>query len=111
MYVVVLILSLLFVLASVFFPVPIYSKVDLEQVQIGWTLAFIVQNQINLAFILREPLGYKPPLLWQTHLSSVWENTTQIMWPQFFLDIALVFGAIILVINLVKKISLRTRRR
>jgi hypothetical protein len=35
MYVVVLILSVLFILASVFFPIQIYSKVDLEQVQIG----------------------------------------------------------------------------
>ena len=58
MYVVVLMLSVLFVLASVSFPISIYSEADLEQVQIGWPLAFIVQNQINLAFILKEPLGY-----------------------------------------------------
>lgn len=111
MYVVVLILSVLFVLASAFFPIPVYSKADLEQVQIGLPLAFIVQNQINLAFILREPLGYQLPLLWETRLKSVWENPTQILWPQFLLNIAIVFGVIILVLNLIKAISLRTRRR
>lgn len=58
-----------------------------------------------------KPLGYEPPLRWQTHLYSVWENTTQILWLQFFLNIAIVFGALILVVNLVKTISLRTRRR
>lgn len=110
MYVVVLILSILFVLASAFFPIPIYSKADLEQVQIGWPLGFVVQNQSGYAFMLKEPLGYKPPLRWQTHLYSVWENTTQILWLQFFLDIAIVFGAIILVLNLIKRIALRTHR-
>lgn len=109
-YILVLVLSVLFVLASVSFPVSIYSEADLVQVKIGWPLGFVVQDQSGYAFMLKEPLGYKPPLLWQTHLYSVWENTTQILWLQFFLDIAIVFGAIILVINLAKKISPRKRR-
>jgi hypothetical protein len=100
----------LFVLASVLFPVPIYSEADLVQVKIGWPLGFVVQDQSRYAFILKEPLGYKPPLLWQTHLYSVWENQTQILWLQFFLDIAIVFAAIILGLNLIKAISLKTRR-
>lgn len=111
MYVVVLILSVLFVLASVSFPIPIYSEADLVQVKIGWPLGFIVQDQSRYGFILKEPLGYQPPLLWQTHLYSIWENTTQVLWLQFLLNIAIVFGAIILVLNLTKAISLRTRRR
>ncbi len=110
-YIFVLILSVLFVLASVLFPVPIYSEADLVQVQIGWPLGFVVQNQSGYAFMLEEPLSYKPPLRWQTHLYSVWENTTQILWLQFFLDIVIIFGALILVLNLVKVISLRTRKR
>lgn len=100
---------MLFVLASVLFPIPIYNEADLEQVQIGWPLGFVVQDQSRYAFMFKEPLGYKPPLRWQTHLSSVWENTTQILWLQLFLDIAIVFGTIILVLNLVK-ISLKTHR-
>lgn len=101
MYVVVLILSVLFVLASVFFPITVYSKTDLFEIKIGWPLAFVVQDQRT----------YPPPFPSQTHLYSVWENPTQILWLQFFLDIAIVFGAIILVLNLVNAISLRTRRR
>lgn len=111
MYVVVLILSVVFVLASVLFPVPIYTEADLEQVKIGLPLKFVVQDQSRYAFILEEPLSYQPPLLWETHLYSVWENTTQILWLQFFLNIAIVFGALILVVNLVKAISLKTHRR
>lgn len=109
-YIFILILSVLFVLASVSFPIPIYSEADLVQVKIGWSLGFVVQNQSRYAFMLKEPLGYQPPLLWQTHLYSIWENTTQVLWLQFFLDIAIVFSAIILGLNLVKAISLRTRR-
>lgn len=100
MYVVVLILSVLFVLASVFFPITVYSKSDLFEVKIGLPLAFIVQEQG----------GYGPSFPWQTRFYSVWENPTQILWLQFFLNIAIVFGGIILVLNLVKAISLRTRR-
>ncbi len=80
-----------------------------KQRLLGLPLAFIVQNQINLAFILKEPLGYQLPLLWETCLKSVWENPTQVLWLQFLLNIAIVFGAIILVLNLVKAISLRER--
>lgn len=111
MYVFVLILSVLFVLTSILFPVPIYSEADLVQVKIGSPLGFVVQDQSGYAFMLREPLGYKPPLRWETHIYSVWENTTQILWLQFFLNVAIVFSAIILVLNLVKAISLRTRSR
>lgn len=101
MYVVVLILSVLFVLASVTFPITVYSKADLFEVKIGWPLAFIVQEQG----------GYGPYFPWQTRFYSVWENPTQVLWLQFLLNIAIVFGAIILALNLVKAISLRTRRR
>jgi hypothetical protein len=101
MYVIVLVLSVLFVLTSGFFPITVYSKTDLFEVKIGWPLAFVVQDQRT----------YPPPFPSQTHLYSVWENQTQILWLQFFLDIAIVFGAIILGLNLIKAISVKTRRR
>lgn len=95
MYIVVLILSLLFFLASVTFPITVYSKTDLFKVKIGWPLAFVVQDQRT----------YPPQFPSQTCLYSVWENPTQILWLQFLLNIAIVFGAIILGLNLIKVIS------
>lgn len=62
LYVFVLALSVLFVLASVLFPVPIYSEADLIQVEMGLPLGFVVQDQSRYAFMLKEPLGYEPPL-------------------------------------------------
>ena len=100
-YVAVLILSILFVLVSVFLPITVYNRTDLVQVHLGWPLAFIVQEQSS----------YAPPFPWQTRLYSVWENPTQILWLRFFLNIAIVFGVFSSLLNFVKVIFLRTRKR
>lgn len=44
-YVVVLVLSVFFVLGTVFLLITVYSPTDLLAVHIGWLLAFIIQNQ------------------------------------------------------------------
>jgi hypothetical protein len=88
-YVLVLVLSVLFVFATVFLPITVYSPTDLLAVHIGWPLAFIIQNQ----------RPYAPSFPWQTHLYSVWENQIQILWLQLFLDIAIVFGVTSLATN------------
>lgn len=41
-YVLVLVLSVLFVLGTVFLPITVYSPTDLLAVHIGWPLAFII---------------------------------------------------------------------
>lgn len=88
-YVLVLVLSVLFVFATVFLPIIVYSPTDLLAVHIGWPLAFIIQNQ----------RPYAPSFPWQTHLYSVWENPIQILWLQLFFNIAIVFGITSLAIN------------
>lgn len=96
----VLILSSLLVLGSVYLPFTVNSKADLARVKLGLPLPFIFQNQ-----------GYDPPFPWQTSIRSVWENPTQILWPLFFLDVAMVFGAIDLVLKAFKAVFLRMSRR
>lgn len=101
MYIFVIHLSVLFILASVFFPITVYSRSDLTQVRLGYPLAFVIQQQ-----------SYAPSSFpWQTHLYSVWENPTQILWLQFLVNIAIVFGVFSLVLILVKKIFLRINQR
>lgn len=97
MYLIILLLSVLFVLASVF-PITFYSINDLAQIEMGCSLMFIIQQQ-----------NYTPSFPWQTHLYSVWEPN-KILWLQFFINIAIVFGVFNLVLSLVKAI-LKTSRR
>lgn len=94
-----LILSALLVLASLFRPITVYSQFDLAKVELGLPLPFIIQKQ-----------SYHPSFPWQTSFSSVWEHPTQILWPIFFLDVAIIFGLIILVWKTFKAISLRIGR-
>ena len=88
-YVLILVLSVLFVFATVFLPITVYSPTDLLAVYIGWPLAFIIQNQ----------RPYAPSFPWQTRLYSVWENQIQILWLQLFFNIAIVFGVTSLAVN------------
>lgn len=100
-YIALLIVSVVFVLTSLFFPVTVYIKAEFFEVPLGWPLAFVLQNQ-------RE---YAPYFPWQTHIYSVWENPIRILWTKFFLNIAIVFGALSIVLNLIRAIILRTSRR
>lgn len=99
-YVFVLVLSVLFVLGTLFLPITVYSPIDLFQVHMGWPLAFLIQNQ----------RPYAPSFPWQTHLYSVWENQIHILWLQLFLNIAIVFGVISLAINFMIFIVKTSRR-
>lgn len=89
--------SVLLVIASVYLPVTVYSQVQLSEVKLGLLLPFVVQTQyIN------------PPLFpWQTSILSIWENPTQVLWSQFFLNVAIVFGALSLVLKFFKVFFLR----
>lgn len=96
----IVILSVILVLTSVYLPVTVYSQLQLDRVKLGLLLPFVVQTQyIN------------PPLFpWQTSIRSIWENPTQVLWPQFFLDVAIVFGGLSLVLKFFKAIFLRMSR-
>lgn len=75
----------------------VYHSSDLLQVSLGLPLGFVLQNQS----------GYAPPFPWQTRFYSPWENPTRILWPQFLLDVVLVFDVISLVLNACTVILLR----
>ena len=62
-------------------PQTIYRQEDYRHVELGLPLPIIDQDQ-----------GSTPPLPWQTSLASMGENPVKINWPQFFVDIVLVFG-------------------
>ncbi len=62
-------------------PQTIYSQEDFRHVELGLPFRFIIQDQ-----------GITPPLPWNTSLESVQENPIKIIWPQFLIDIVLVFG-------------------
>ena len=96
----IVISSVLLVFTSVYLPVTVYSQAQLAGVKLGLVLPFVVQTQyIN------------PPLFpWQTSIRSIWENPTQVLWPQFFLDVVIVFGGVSLFFKFFKAIFLSMSR-
>ena len=92
----IVISSVLFVITSVYLPVTVYSQVHLTEVKLGLVLPFVIQTQyIN------------PPLFpWQTSIRSIWENPTQVLWSQFFLNVLIVFGGLSLFFKFFKAIFL-----
>ncbi len=93
----IVISSVMLVLTSVYLPVTVYSQVQLAAIKLGLLLPFVVQTQyIN-----------PPSFPWQTSIRSIWENPTQVLWPQFFLNVTIVFGGLSLVLKFFKAIFLR----
>src|SRR3990170_1507010 len=66
---------------TLYVPQTIYRQEDFRHVELGLPLPFIVQDQVK-----------SPPLPWQTSFETPRENPTRIIWPQFLIDIVLVFG-------------------
>ena len=88
-YLVAALVSVSLVLTSVFVPVPVHTPADLAQVGLGLPLRFMVQNQSS----------YSPPLPWQTHFYSPWENPTHILLPELLVSLTIVFVVISLLLN------------
>lgn len=91
-------LSGLLVLASLFVPVTVSSKIDLEQVKLGLPLPWVIQDQSR----------YDPPFPWRVHFYSPLEVPTWILLSQFLFDVVLVFGAIVVTVRVIKEVLLRT---
>lgn len=94
-----LVISGLLVLASVFVPITVSSKIDLAQMKLGLPLPFVIQNQSR----------YDPPFPWQFGFEfNPWETPTWILLPQFLIDVALVFGVIVVTIRVIEEVLLKT---
>lgn len=102
-YVVVLVLSVLLVLSSVYWSVTVYSQVDLAnaEVKLGLPLPFVLQSQDLSLSTLPTHTSIRIPL----------ENPTQILLPQFILNVVIVFGMLSFIFYLLKTVGLRVNRR
>jgi len=91
-------LSFVVVSLSVFIPVSIHNREELSQVNLGFPVRFLVQNQIGV------PIGWPdgPSFPSQRTFISPWENPFQVSWVHFLLDIAIIFC----VLNLIYIFSL-----
>lgn len=93
-YAAVLVLSVLLVLSSVYWPVTVYNQPDLvnAEIKLGLPLPFLVQNQ---------DLSSSPR---QTKIRIPLENPTQILLPQFLLNLAIVFGMLSFILMFSKRL-------
>lgn len=80
-------LSIIVLFAFLFIPVTFSNHSELAEVKLGLPFNFIVQDQSH----------YDPPFPWTIRFLSIWENPTQILWPQFFLSFLIIFFAVFLV--------------
>lgn len=85
--------SCIFTGLSVFLPVTIHNRSELRQVNLGFPISFVVQNQSAL------PVGYPDGPSFPIHqtLISPWEYPLKIIWWRFFLNIVVVVIALNLV--------------
>ena len=80
-FLVSLLITFLFLSASLYFPVTVKKHEELSNIKLGLPIKFLVQNQSH----------YDPPLPWQVQLSSPWESPTHILWPQLVSSFLIVF--------------------
>jgi len=85
--------SCIFTGLSVFLPVTVHNRSELKQVNLGFPLSFVVQNQSAL------PVGYPDGPSFPIHqtLISPWEYPVKMIWWRFFLDIVVVVIALNLI--------------
>lgn len=86
-------LSLILASLSVFIPVTILNRIELQQVRLGLPFHFIVQNQVGL------PFGFPdaPPFPVRQVFLSPWEYPFQIIWWRYLLDVVILFSTLSLV--------------
>lgn len=78
-----LVATLLIILFTTLLPkITVYSKSDLASIKCGWPLHFIIQD-----------LSHKdPPYPWKVNCGFyALEDPTNILWPKFVLDFALIY--------------------
>lgn len=75
---------------SVFLPVTVHNRTELQNVKLGFPLSFIIQSQVGL------PYGWydAPPFPVRQALLSPWEHPLQVIWWRYILDIAMMFIAL-----------------
>lgn len=97
-YSLVLTLSGSLVLASLTVPVSVANREELAHVKLGLPIPFVIQNMSS----------YDPPFFpWRFPFVSPWEHPPWVLWPQFFLNIAVVFGVLLLGFRVVKMLTRR----
>jgi len=94
---VTLLLSFIFVLASVFIPAEINNKKEQLNVRLGLPLKFLKQDQTRL----------DPAFPVKVNINSPWESPTRISWIKFSFSVIFIFIVLYLIsmisLNLLKK--------
>ena len=103
--IILLTLSCVFTGSSVFLPVTIHNRSELKQVDLGFPLSYIVQNQSAL------PVGYPdgPSFPIRQALISPWEYPLKIIWWRFFLNITAILITLSLIYFATKNLWQRWR--
>lgn len=92
LYAILLVVSTLLVVASIFLPITVDSRTEHSTIELGFPLSFVVQDQSR----------YPPPPSGQTRFLSPWEVPTHVLWSRFLLDVTVVAGAISLTLYALK---------
>lgn len=86
-------LSCVLACLSVFLPITVHNRVELQQLKLGFPIGYIAQDQSWLP--IGSPEGPSFPI--RRALISPWENPIKIIWWRFFLNIATILIALSLI--------------
>lgn len=103
--IVLLALSCVLTSLSVFLPVTVHNRTELQQLKLGFPLGYLVQDQSWLP--IGSPEGPSFPI--RRTLISPWENPIKMIWWRFFLNVATIFIAINLIYFAIKLLWQRLR--
>ncbi len=103
--IVLLALSCVLTSLSVFLPVTVHNRTELQQLKLGFPLGYLVQDQSWLP--IGSPEGPSFPI--RRTLISPWENPIKMIWWRFFLNVATIFITINLIYFAIKLLWQRLR--
>lgn len=92
--IIILFLSFIIVILTLYLPVTIYRQEEFSPVSLGSPFPFIHQFQT-----------YTPPFPWNTSISTPWEHPTQVLWHVFVIDVIIIYIIIFLILKIYKIIK------
>lgn len=93
-------MSLIVLLGTLSIPKTVYNKSDMQAVQLGYPISFVMQDFTRL----------DPPFPWKYNFGSPWEDPFKILWFNFLLSYLIVFFITTLVFIGVGRMFVKNRK-
>ena len=93
-------IALIIVIGTLSIPKTVYNKTDMQTVELGYPISFIIQDFTRL----------DPPFPWEYNFGSPWEDPFRISWINFLLSYLIIFSITTFVVIGVEKLFIKNRK-